>query len=163
MPDITREEVEKLLSYNPETGEFRWKIKWGNQSAGNLAGNTDRLGYLTIQVHRKLIKAHRIAFLLMTGSWPKSYIDHINRNPSDNRFCNLREVTPLQNTMNRSVASNNTSGVAGVSYEERRGKWRAHIKVNGKMKSLGYFKRKEDAIAARKKGEETHFGEFSAR
>jgi hypothetical protein len=79
MPDITREEVEKLLSYNPETGEFRWKIKWGNQSAGNLAGNTDRLGYLTIQVHRKLIKAHRIAFLLMTGSWPKSYIDHINR------------------------------------------------------------------------------------
>lgn len=50
----------------------------------------------------------------------------------------------------------NTSGVTGVSWRGNRKKWRAYIVINGKQKMLGYFDTKEEAVAARKKGEEMY-------
>jgi hypothetical protein len=56
---------------------------------------------------------------------------------------------------------NNTSGAVGVSWDSSRLKWLAHIKVNRKFVNLGWHTDREDAIAARKKGEAKYFGEFS--
>lgn len=50
----------------------------------------------------------------------------------------------------------NKSGVKGVRFNEQRGKWTAHIGFKGKQITLGYFNEKEDAIAARKAGEEKY-------
>lgn len=57
-------------------------------------------------------------------------IDHINRNPLDNRKSNLRTVTRKQNSLNR-VYKKNTSGYKGVE-KTAWGGWRAHIRADGK-------------------------------
>ena len=52
-----------------------------------------------------------------------SYYDHINRNPLDNRKENLRKATDRENSTNRKVRNDNTSGVTGVSFHKGYGKW----------------------------------------
>jgi hypothetical protein len=87
--------------------------------------------------------------------------DHINRNPLDNRKCNLRPCTHQENTMNRSMQSNNTSGIIGVSWDKRTQQWRAQININKKAVNLGRFNNKEDAIKTRLLAEMKYYGEFA--
>lgn len=86
-------------------------------------------------------------------------VDHIFHNEYDNRKEFLRIVTESQNEMNQKIRINNTSGVPGVSLVKN--KWRARIRINNKDIHLGYFINKEDAIQARKQGEEKYFGEYA--
>lgn len=90
-------------------------------------------------------------------------VDHINRDGLDNRRSNLRVVTPQQNSINRSIQGNNTSGTPGVNFRKDRNKWRAFITVDGKQISLGMYENKDDAIKARKAAEEKYFGEFAPK
>ena len=80
-------------------------------------------------------------------------VDHIDRNPLNNRRSNLRIVTRSMNSHNKKVQRNSTSGINGV---HKCGKgWRASIYINGK----GYrkfFKKQEDAIAYRKELEKLY-------
>lgn len=69
---------------------------------------------------------------------PEILIDHINMNKLDNRKENLRTANKAQNSMNRETQSNNTQGFRGISFDKRRSKFRAYIKVNGKQIALGY-------------------------
>jgi hypothetical protein len=87
--------------------------------------------------------------LLTYGSWPVDQIDHINGNTKDNRLENLRDVSNRENLRNQKIPKNNTSGTLGVSFDKRKQNYQASIKINGKRKHLGYFKNKEEAIAAR--------------
>ena len=87
-------------------------------------------------------------------------VDHINHNRLDNRKSNLRVCTQQQNNINVSTRKNNTSGYKGVSLDKRRNKWRARVNIDGKEKSLGYYKTKEEAIAARKQAEIEYYGEY---
>jgi hypothetical protein len=72
--------------------------------------------------------------------------DHKNRNKLDNRRCNLRECTLSQNAHNRGQQKNNTSGHKGVYFHKKENKWMTAIGINGKLKHLGYFKTKAQAI-----------------
>jgi len=85
-------------------------------------------------------------------------VDHINRNPLDNRRNNLRICTPAENYRNKSTNSNNTSGATGVT--RSLSKWKAFIRADGKNKYLGTFENIEDAIIVRKEAEIKYFGEF---
>ena len=120
----------------------------------------DAYGYVISQNsgtknNRKHIKMHRVLL-------PKfKIVDHINHNKRDNRKYNLREVTDSQNSMNKGIRSNNTSGVTGVYFKKESNKWFAIITVNKKIINLGYFKNFEDAVKARKEAEEKYYGEFS--
>jgi hypothetical protein len=143
-------DIKKYLRYDAETGKIFWKLnKGGNAKAGNEAGWMDKGGYFIIKLNRKSYKAHRIAWLLTYGSWPVDQIDHINGNAGDNRLANLRDVSNRENARNKKIPKNNTSGTIGVSFYKRDQNYQARIKVNGKSKHLGYFKNKEEAIAAR--------------
>lgn len=104
---------------------------------------------------RKTIRFHR---LVMNVS-DQFQIDHINHKRYDNRKNNLRIVTNSQNSMNKGLQSNNTSGVTGVSFYNNM--WNAEIRYNQKKYYLGSFDNKEDAIKARKEAEEKYFGEYS--
>lgn len=88
-------------------------------------------------------------------------VDHINHNKSDNRKNNLRICTNQQNSFNRKSSPNNTSGVIGVFWNKTRHKWVAHITINNKKISLGYYKNINDAITARLKAEQKYFGEYA--
>lgn len=87
--------------------------------------------------------------------------DHVNRNPLDNRRANLRQATDGQNAQNRTLSPLNTSGFTGVSWDKQHNKWVSYIKLNKKMKKLGRFSDKEDAIKARLQAEAKYFKEFA--
>lgn len=152
---ITQERLKELLKYNPETGEFVWKLSRGGNTKGTVAGNSNNRNYIQIKIDKKLYKGHRLAFLWMTGSFPKKglMVDHINRNPSDNRWCNLRVVTSSENQQNSSLSKANSSGFKGVSFCKTRKRWVAQIAPNRKNKHLGYFLTKEEAYQARLEAE----------
>ena len=90
------------------------------------------------------------------------FIDHINRNPLDNRRENLRIVSIQENCMNLSMKKTNKSGIAGVHWDKNANKWRAKLTYKYKSINLGRFEKLEDARKARKDAELKYFGEFRA-
>jgi hypothetical protein len=83
-------------------------------------------------------------------------LDHINRNKLDCRRENIRYADKQLNSLNRETPKNSTTGYRGVSFDKRRNKYRAHIKLNQKQISLGYFSDITAAIDARKQYELKH-------
>jgi len=161
--DITQERLKELLNYNPETGDFIWRVdRNGHVKAGMVAGNIHyKHGYREIRIGSKLYKAHRLVWLYVHGEMPVSFLDHINNDRSDNRLSNLRLATINQNAQNQKIRSNNTTGYKGVTFVKRVGRYWAQIFVNGKIKSLGYYHTPEEAHAAYCKGADKYFGEFA--
>lgn len=150
--------VDELLAYDPESGVFTHRVgKPNGVKPGDRAGTTSTQGYIVISVKGKRLKAHRLAWLLMTGAWPVAEIDHKNGDRADNRFSNLRDVPPSVNQQNRQgLARNNTSGFRGVTRTGTRTKpWRAQIKApGGAVTYLGCFETREEASKAHEKAKE---------
>lgn len=145
--ELTQQKLKELLHYDPVTGEFTWLVaRRGTACAGSKAGTVNSDGYIHIRLFGKQYKAHRLAWLYMTGSWPQDEIDHINKEKADNCWVNLREATRQQNEANKNLQSNNTSGFKGVYWNERAQKWSAQIRVNGKKKQIGLFDFQFDAM-----------------
>jgi hypothetical protein len=84
---------------------------------------------------------------------PTEWLDHINRNRSDNRIVNLRLASAELNAQNASVRSDNTSGVQGVSWHKASNKWVVQISRQGKPTHVGLFDSIKDAVAARAQAE----------
>ena len=159
--DITYEYVVSVLDYNAGTGNITWKIspEYHNKK-GKIAGRKS-YGYIQIGIDYKKYMAHRLAWLIMTGKWPKEQIDHKNGNRSDNRWCNLREATHTENQLNTDLYKNNTSGYKGVVWSKKACKWQVQIRDNNKSKWLGYY---DDETAAAKVYNEAaikYHGEFA--
>lgn len=153
MSTLTQEEVQKLFSYNPETGILTRKVKTHGHKKGSVVGSLLG-GYLKFCMNYKSYLVHRIIWLHVYGKFPTGQIDHINRNKTDNRLCNLREVTHQANSINKALRSDNTSGVTGVSKHKASNKWFVRISVNKQNKYLGSFDSFEDAVKARLTAEE---------
>jgi len=90
-----------------------------------------------------------------------NFVDHIDGNGLNNQRSNLRFCTFAQNVRNQGARKDTTSGVRGVSWDMRAGKWKAEIWLDGKNKFLGYFDSKALAIAVRNDASIHHFGEFA--
>lgn len=154
---LTQELLKEHLTYDSETGLFVWN-KWngGRSVKGSLAGDIHPGGFRRIAVCGKRYKAHRLAWLYMTGEFPKHEIDHINGDPSDNSWSNLREVSHSENMRNMKRHKTNTSGQTGVYLIKKYlpiEKWRAQIVFNNRNIQLGTYTDYESAVAARKKAE----------
>ena len=159
----TPETLRKLLSYDPDTGLLTWKRKpiemcaseqscksWNTQFCGKPAFKTEHnAGYRLGRISEKAYLAHRVAYAIHHGAWPANQIDHINGDRLDNRIANLRDVTNAENTRNRVLPTDNTSGHIGVSWCGLNCKWHSRINAHGKRHHIGYFTDIEDAIAAR--------------
>lgn len=136
---VTQERLKEILDYDPETGIFTWRETRGNRARGSQAGNLCRTnGYVGIGVDGKLLKAHRLAWLWMTGTFPAGDIDHKDLCRSNNRWENLREATKITNGANRGLERHNTSGVKGVSWHAKSNKWQAQMVHSKKTYFLGY-------------------------
>jgi hypothetical protein len=142
---MTPEQLRTLFLWSPDTGKIFWKNQFGGreafvsvQSKGYLYGKMEGQNYL----------AHRVLWALETGEWPEGEIDHINQNKRDNRFSNLRDVSRIENSRNKGLNKNNSSGCLGVS-KTGSGNWRAYITVQGRQIHLGVFCNPEDAKWAR--------------
>ena len=137
--ELTADRLKQLLQYDPLTGQFTWLVTLSSKrAAGRPAGGLDKNGYVVIGCERQEYKAHRLAWLYMTGSWPIADIDHINTVQGDNRWCNLRDVSHATNAENaRKARRANKLGLLGVSPSGRM--FKAQIQHRGKQKNLGRY------------------------
>jgi hypothetical protein len=142
---MTPEGLRDLFVWNTDTGEIRWKNLYGKRKA---FVSVQTHGYLYGKLNGKNFLAHRVLWALEHGAWPTEEIDHINQDKKDNRLCNLQQVSKVQNSRNKGLYKNNTSGFAGVSRTQR-GNWCAYVVVDGKQLHLGVFNSAEEAREAR--------------
>jgi hypothetical protein len=156
---MTVEEARELWSYNPATGELRWKVdRLTHKTAGMVAGGACR----AITFNRRRMSRSIIAFGIYTGAWPKDLERIIFKDKDiknlkwDNLACDAWGKAAGAQRMR----SNNTSGVRGVCWHKRIQKWVAYICVQGKHIHLGFFDTIEKAAAARKVVAKEYFGEF---
>ena len=146
---ITQDELKKVLSYNPDTGDFYWINKPNKKLPAGYKAGCSKSGYVRIHYKDYAYGAHRLAWLYMYGEHPKHLIDHINGDPLDNRIANLREATTFENAQNiKKPQKNNSHGTLGISYVPNKKLWRARIGVNGKRIYIGKYKSQEDAAQA---------------
>jgi len=138
---MIKERLRELLEYDPETGVFIWKTGRGSVKAGSVAGSKEANGYVRIRCDGGRYMAHRLAWLYVHGEFPPEEIDHINGVRDDNRLRNLRCVSRTENTRNQRLSNRNTSGITGVHWDKKAGKWRA--KARGLR--LGFFNCKATA------------------
>lgn len=132
--EITYDEVRKLFDYDPETGKMIRKITTSSRAQrGYTAGCKNASGYLVVRIGKTLYYVHRLIWLWMTGTWPVMSIDHINRNPSDNRWENLRDVSYSDNAHNKEPAS-------GVYWAPRDKVWVATLQYQGVKTHIGQHK-----------------------
>jgi hypothetical protein len=148
------DELRKYFRYDSDTGILYWNLN--NSVAGSFGVNN----YRKVRLHGVYYQVHRIAYALYHNSLSDK-IDHINGIKHDNRICNLREADDSQNNANSKIASNNKSGVTGVSWNPKSNKWESKIKVKGTTIHLGYFESLESAAITRRNAELWHFGDFA--
>jgi hypothetical protein len=118
-------------------------------------------GYRLLNVHNKTYPAHRLAWLYVYGRFPQMDTDHINCDKADNRIANLREATRSENSANRPPPAHNRSGFKGVHFDKNRQKWMAFIRKDWRVRNLGRYATKEEAIAVRRAAELEIYGEFA--
>ena len=148
------EEANRLFRYDQSTGCLYWKVSPANNvKAETIAGCNDKNGYRVVRYNKINYYAHRIIWLIVYGEYPSNCIDHINRNASDNRLCNLRAVQHRENMLNKKKCVNNTSGAMGVSFDKSTNKWRARISLESSRLSIGSYLDWFDAVCARKAAE----------
>jgi len=169
---LQKEKIIKLNKYNIYnlTGEFGIGYTNNNEEFYFDLEDYDKIkdycwcksnnGYIITNDYNKekhiIIWMHR----LITNCPDDMEVDHKFHDHWDNRKEFLRIVTRSQNQMNIGLKSHNTSGITGVSWMEKYGKWQAYININGKRINLGYYDDFQDAVRARKEAEEKYFGEY---
>ena len=145
-------EISAMFKYEPETGKFTWldrpdrhfarpsdALNWRKRFVGKPAFISDNgKGYKCANVGYRRLYAQRAAFACMTGEWPKNEADHINGDPSDNRWVNLRDVPPAINCRNkRAPKKRAASGVTGVYRSNKPSCWVPQVSDGNRSISLG--------------------------
>lgn len=166
---LTRDELKRVLRYEPATGEWFWRVTFPNLhiKPGDRAGCTRKErgnGALRwrIKYQRREYVATRLAWFYMTGEWPENYIDHIDGDTMNDRWPNLRKATNAQNQWNARKRAAGVSGYKGVLPSGNKEKpWRARIKFNGKRIEVGAFSTAEEAHEAYQEMAIRLHGEFA--
>ena len=147
------EYINKYLKYDDNTGIFYVKKSRTNkQKIGSIVGTVLKNGYIHIGICGKKYYAHRLAYLVSFGYMPEQ-VDHTDHCRTNNSISNLRDANATDNARNRSLHSNNTSGVMGVYWKDKSKRWESSIRVDGKSLHLGRFIKFSDAVDARKNAE----------
>ena len=143
--------LKELFDYEPETGVLTWKVSRSNRvKVGSEAGNSKSSSYRQVRFDGSDYLVHRLIWRWMTGDDPGDMeIDHIDRNPSNNSWSNLRIADRVSNGSNLPKKKSNTSGVAGVCWDKRWETYQAQIRIN-KRRYYKNFKTFDDAVAWRK-------------
>jgi hypothetical protein len=154
MSRLTQEQLKAEVRYFPRTGTFLHALR--NQ----IVTQQDAQGYNLLVIDGKSYRAGRMAWLYMTGEYPKGYVDHKDRVRNNDAWENLRDITPSQNSANQTYEGRKPkSGFTGVY----RGlaSWYALITVEGRKIRLGSYPTPELASEAYQTARQKYFGEFN--
>jgi HNH endonuclease/AP2 domain len=145
---VTQERLHKLYHYDAETGHLISKLF--HHPVGQLKDGY-KMVFLMADGKEKRFPAHRLIWMYVYGRWPLM-IDHINGIKTDNRLCNLREVTAKQNAENKVIFKTKSglprSGYKGVHWCKQSNKWKASIGHLKKTIYLGMFDDPKEAFLA---------------
>jgi hypothetical protein len=135
--------IREVLDYDTKSGVMTWRISEHSRSKGKRAGCLDKTdGYRYIRIDGQLYGEHRVAYMHAFGVIaPGLQVDHINRDPSDNRLANLRAVPPSVNACN-TVRADTARGVI----KRRNGSWSCQIRMDGR-RVTATFATEAEAIA----------------
>lgn len=174
---ISIEHLKRLFVCNPINGTLTWRKRpdgncyrtatWNKRFAGQIAGRLNTQGYIQIVITFNSVRyhtmAHRVIWAMAKEEWldPSLDLDHENNIHTDNRLVNLRPATETQNSCNKVMQKNNTSGYKGVYWYPRGNKWNALITVNKQKVELGHFSNPIDAAKAYDRSAIKYFGEFA--
>lgn len=164
MSPLTAERLRELLDYDPEAGRMFWRVSQGSRAvAGTEAGTFHKhSGYVHITIDGRKYRRARLAFLHVTGAWPKRFSDHKNGVRDDDRWDNLRDASRSENL--RNVRPRGRHGVKGVTLrtdQHRNKPWHASIYDRGRTRSLGDFATKAEAAAAYEAAAKRQYGDFA--
>lgn len=156
---ITQGELRNQIEYDKLTGLWRWRDPGSrrNRKRGWFPGSLTLNGYMTIRVDGTTYYAHQLAWLYEHGELLK-FLDHQDRNKSNNCISNLRPANKSVNTVNSKTRSDSTSGHPGVSRHSN-GRWHAYINKDG-VRTSAYFATREEAIAWYQAKREEFYGAF---
>ena len=146
---LTQGEVREHLDYDPETGELRWRKRKKSKRQSLVAGSSRPDGYRVIGINYTQYLSHRLIWLWWYGYFPEHDVDHINRDKTDNRLTNLREVAHVCNIRNCKKRKTNSSGVTGIRWDTTLNKWTSTMMLAGKHKYLGGHDCFTEAVAHR--------------
>lgn len=143
-----------------EGGILRWKKSPHHVvKVGDVAGNDPGNGYLRVSLKGHAYGYHRIVYYLAYGVDSVGYeIDHVNRNPRDNRPENLRLATETENKWNKGCLPKSKTGYRGI----RKRFWGQSYRweVSFRCKYIGTYKSLEEAIEAWESVAKPYAGEF---
>lgn len=146
MAILTQDRLKQVLHYNPDLGSFTRLLSVAQAKCGSQAGSLT-VGYLAVRIDGTLHYCHRLAWLYMTGQMPEGQIDHINGVRTDNRWCNLRDVSRRTNQQNRrKPQANNSLGLLGVY--RNKGRFMSRIVLESGDHYLGTFDTPQQAHEA---------------
>jgi hypothetical protein len=153
-------ELAAAFRYDPETGILYRRLPNGSE---RHCGSISRSGHLRVSVSGHDVGAHRIAWALYHGEFPKLGIDHINCNSSDNRIINLRLATDIQNGRNRRIAARNKIGVKNIYRVKcrKRLKWRVSMGLGNSKEYEAHFHCLGKAVKHAAKMRIELYGEFA--
>jgi HNH endonuclease len=164
--NVRHKRLLELLNYDKPTGVFTWRVaRNGHVRAGDRAGNENKSRpdqpYRQIMIGLRNYRSGRLAWFYVTGRWPKKEIDHINGNPLDDAWGNLRLATSSQNKVNQKLRRDNKTGFKGVHKHGQR--WYARAHIRGVYRHLGMFDTAEEASETYKKVTLAVHGEYANR
>ena len=120
-----------------------------------LTPHSDATGYQRVNIAGRARLTHRLVAAAFSLA---GMIDHIDRNRNNPSLVNLRSATPSQNGAN--MRTRNKLGIKGV-HPSYGGRYRACIRVNGKLRHLGSFSNTQDAQLAYQSAASVEFGDFA--
>lgn len=137
--------------------KFKWCVKDDKKSGMKYAFRSQYVSKINGKIKNKIFYMHRI---ILDSKAPR--VDHENRNGLDNQRHNIRGSTASQNAMNKKKPAHGiTSQYKGVHFRKDSKKYRASIRINGKLKSLGSFQSELDAARAYDAAAKKMFGDFA--
>ncbi len=146
---LTTEYLKEIFDY--QDGNLIWCVNKGRSKKGTVAGSPDSKGYLQVKLNQKPYSLHRLIWLWHGKELPEQ-LDHIDRNPLNNKIENLRAATASQNQWNTSKSD------GGVSFHKASNKWRARIKIHNKEIYLGVYNDYQEAKQVRDEAARKRWG-----
>ena len=159
--ELTQDVLKIALTYNSLSGVFTRNLTTGNRALkGSIAGTRDVNGYGVIRLNTLRYTSTSLAWLYMTGEHTDSLIDHIDGNPYNDRWDNLRKANHVTNAYNSKIRTDNNTGVKGLTLS-REGHFVARITINKVPLYIGTYKLKEDASKQIEQYREFHHKDFA--
>jgi len=153
--------IHECFDYDKNTGICTWKerplhhyanehvMERENKKRANTVIDVQphTNGYVHIVLNGQRYSLHRLIWKYVTHSEPTDSIDHIDNDPLNNKWDNLREASSSNNNSNRNTQLNSDKK-KGVTYKQSTNRYRALIKNNGVAYELGTYRTEDEAYAA---------------